>query len=84
MITRTTLDAIFHGTDEEWTEAAAYFESLYERRLAKTIRDGIDRQKRRDTLLLDGEPPRKWQYGIRLREGSIGKMDRYIHRDVTP
>jgi hypothetical protein len=69
MITRSCLFATFVGPSEEWEALATAVEAKGEKRLAKTIRNGIRRQERKYYHYPGRYIPR------RFRDGSIAKIE---------
>lgn len=72
MIRPTVYTATYHGTDAEWEMLAEYFENNHQKRMADTIRNGIERQIRRDKFRYDYEAD---HHSLRFKNGSIGKMN---------
>lgn len=72
---RTYYMVSYRATEEAWKLLAHHFKNTGEARLAKTIEDGIARQKAR-------YPHREnfagWEWALRFRDGSIEKVIRAI------
>jgi len=85
MISAGTIMRSYSGTEAQWLKAADYFDSCNERRLAKAIRHGLERQnKRLSPHFRYIELGPSWVYGLRFRDGSIAKLDAYIERQQKP
>ena len=67
--------ASYQATEDVWKLIAHHFRNTGETRLAKTIEQGIARQKARYPYRADFVG---WIWGLRFRDGSIAKMDNAI------
>lgn len=74
-IYRTFYMASYRATEEVWKLLAHHFRNTGEARLAKTIEQGIARQKARYPYRADFVG---WIWGLRFRDGSIAKMETAI------
>jgi hypothetical protein len=81
MLTRIIVKGTYSATKAEWQDIAKALDSEGQTRLARAIRNGIERQTRKQEWWFGLSDVPDVVYALRFVNGSVAKLDRFIEAD---